>query len=159
VKRSLCNEEEMVALAGSSSCPFGPGRFRPMRGWWEASLKKPFAGTEYLGALPAEPASSLFIKPLGRLEVHDLPASKAPVLTLRSPAGEVLWSRLMLPSRANPDGTVETAGLRDMRLQRWRRRGQEILVYFGCDWDWGGLEGGLIYLDRQGNFKHFGVSR
>lgn len=81
-----------------------------------------------------------------------------PVVLLRSTSGEVQWSRLLLPEKKQPDGTIELAGLRDLRLRRWEQRSTGSVVFFSCDWDWGGKEGGLIELDANDQFKSFSLS-
>jgi hypothetical protein len=53
---------------------------------------------------------------------------------------------------------MEHAGVRQLRLQRIERDNQGYEVFFTCDWDWGGKEGGLIELGSDCEFKSFSVS-
>ena len=53
---------------------------------------------------------------------------------------------------------MERAGVRQLRLERIDRDSQGYRVFFTCDWDWGGKEGGLIDLDREYGFRSFRIS-
>ncbi len=89
------------------------------RQFWERMLHGPFTGTAYSESITTSPASVLAIPARGQLEVHELQSYTNPVVLLRSPAGEIQWSRLFIPEKKRQDGTVEHAGLRELRLQSW----------------------------------------
>ena len=56
------------------------------------------------------------------------------------------------------DGKVKTSWLRDLRLEKLQRRSTNSVVWITCDWERGGKEGGLIYLDTELGFKYFRLS-
>lgn len=128
------------------------------RQFWEHTLDGPFAGTSYSGSITGAPASVLAIPSRGRLEVHELQSYTNPVVLLRSPSGDIQWSRLFIPEKKRQDGTIDHAALRELRLQSWERRGTGSVVFVTCVWDWGGREGGLIELDTDYGFKSFSLS-
>lgn len=121
-------------------------------------LDGPFTGTAYSGSITSSPVSVLAIPSQGQLEVHELESYTNPVVLLRSPSGDIQWSRFFMPEKKREDGTVDHAGLRELRLQRWEQRSTGSVVLVSCDWDWGGREGGLIYLDTNYGFKNFSLS-
>jgi hypothetical protein len=127
------------------------------RAGWERTLLGPYVGLPFADALTNSPVSVLPLVSGGRLEVHEVPAHSAPVLALRSDAGAIHWSRLLQPERRLLDGRVEHAGMRQLRLERIERDRQGYGVFFTCDWDWGGKEGGLIDLDGDYGFKSFRI--
>ena len=125
---------------------------------WERSLSGPFTGVPYTGSITTAPTSALTIPSHGQLEVHELPSHPNPVVLLRSESGDIQWARLFLLEKKRPDGTIEHAGLRELRLRRWQQRSPGSVVFVSCDWDWGGKEGGLIELDADFGFKSFLLS-
>ena len=128
------------------------------RQFWERTLHGPFTGVAYSGSITGTPASILAIPSRGQLEVHDTQTRTNPVVLLRSPTGDVAWSRLFIPEQKQQDGTVAYAGLRELRLRSWERRSTGSVVFVSCDWDWGGREGGLIELDTDYGFRSFSLS-
>jgi hypothetical protein len=128
------------------------------RAGWEASLFGPYGGSPFAGALTNPPTSTLSIPSHGRLEVYELASEIVPVLVFRSQQGDVQWSRLLLPERRLDDGSVKRAGVRQMRLVRLERDSHGFEVLLTCDWDWGGMEGGLLDLDNNYGFKSFRIS-
>lgn len=128
------------------------------RRFWERTLYGPFVGTAYSESITSSPTSVLAIPAHGQLEVHELQSYTNPVVLLRSPVGEVQWSRLFIPEQKRQDGTIDHAGLRELRLQSWEQRSTGSVVFVSCVWDWGGREGGLIFLDTNYGFKSFGLS-
>jgi hypothetical protein len=128
------------------------------RAGWEASLFGPYAGLPFEGEITNSPVSTLSIPTHGRLEVNELSSEMVPVLVFRSQQGDVRWSRLLLPERRLDDGSVIRAGVRQLRLVRLERDRHGFEVFFTCDWDWGGMEGGLIDLDNNYGFKSFRIS-
>jgi hypothetical protein len=128
------------------------------RAGWESSLRGPYFGLPFTGALTNRPTSVLAVRSHGELEVYELASYSAPVLVLRSDAGAVQWSRVLVPERRLDDGRVERAGVREVRLKRLERDKHGREVFFICDWDWGGREGGLIDLDSDYGFKSFRIS-
>lgn len=87
-----------------------------------------------------------------------MPSHTNPVVLLRSPAGDIQWSRLLIPETKRQDGGVDRAALREFRLQSWQERSTGFVVRVSCNWDWGGREGGLIALDTNYGFKSFSLS-
>jgi hypothetical protein len=128
------------------------------RAGWESSLRGPYVGLLFTGDLTNQPASVLPVPPQGKLEVYELASQSAPVLVLRSDAGAIQWSRVLVPEQRLDDGRVERAGVREVRLQRLERDKHGNEVFFTCDWDWGGREGGLIDLDSDYGFRSFRIS-
>jgi hypothetical protein len=128
------------------------------RQFWERTLRGPFTGAAYAGSISGTPASVLAIPSRGQLEVHESQTRTNPVVLLRSPGGAVQWSRLFVPQQTRQDGTVEQAGVRELRLQSWEPRSTGVVVFVECDWDWGGREGGLIVLDGDAGFRSFSLS-
>ena len=125
--------------------------------FWEGTLKGPFTGTAFTGTLPSRPTSSLSLSGDARLEFYEVPEASVPVLVLRH-GSTVQWSRLLLPQRQEPNGTTSTAAIRDARFERRVFTMSGTRVRFTCDWDWGGREGGLVYLANDQSFDHFGIS-
>jgi hypothetical protein len=128
------------------------------RAGWESSLRGPYVGLPFTGVLTNRPASVLAVSSHGKLEVYELASQSAPVLVLRSDAGAIQWSRVLVPEQRLDNGRVERAGVREVRLQRLERDKHGHEVFFTCDWDWGGREGGLIDLDSDYGFKSFRIS-
>ncbi len=64
----------------------------------------------------------------------------------------------MIPEKKRPDGTINHAALRELRLQSWEQRSTGSVVFVYCNWEWGGKEGGLIELDADHGFKSFSLS-
>lgn len=128
------------------------------RAGWERSLMGPYSGREYTGELTNEPVSIISIPLHGRLEVYEPASENAPVLAMRSEAGAIQWSRLLLPERKTGNGQVQQAWVRSLRLEKLdqNRNGCEVLLT--CDWEWGGKERGLIDLDSHFEFKSFRLS-
>jgi len=134
------------------------GLVAPWRGHWERTLYGPFAGAAYSGSITTAPASVLAVPSRGQLEVHEVQGYTNPVVLLRSPTGDIQWSRLFMPEKKRQDGTLHHAGLRELRLRNLEHRGTGSVVFVTCDWDWGGKEGGLIELDTNYKFKSFSLS-
>ena len=125
---------------------------------WEATLRGPFTGVTYAGIITSTPSSVLSVPPHGQLEVHELPGNTNPVVMLRSPNGKVEWARLFLPEKKWDDGKVQTFWLRELRLEKMEQRSTNAVVWISCDWEYGGKEGGLIFLDPEFGFDHFKLS-
>ncbi len=125
---------------------------------WELKLWGPYTGVLYNGSITTSPTSVLTIPSHGQLEVHELQSHTNPVVLLRSESGDIQWSRLFLPEKKLQDGTIEHAGLRELRLLRWEPRSPDSVVFVSCNWDWGGKERGLIELDADYEFKSFSLS-
>lgn len=126
--------------------------------FWERTLDGPFTGTTFTGSITTTPSSVLAIPSHGQLEVHELQPLTNPVVVFRSASGAVQWSRVFVPEKKWPDGTVGHAGMRELRLQGLERRNTNYVVFISCDWDWGGREGGMIELDNDYGFKSFSLS-
>lgn len=118
----------------------------------------PYQGLEFSGDLPPTPESELKLKSGKRLSVYVISDALAPALVLWSEAGEMKWSRLMLPVQRYADGSVKQAWLRDLKLHTVRRTGDGFVVDISCDWETGGKEGGRLYLDQDYGFKDFKLS-
>ena len=138
-----------ASLLGLRSC---------QRAGWERSLMGPYSGFQFAGDITNEPVSTLSIVSHGRLEVYELASQIGPVLVLRSAAGAIQWSRLLVPEQQLDDGRVKQAWVRELRLEKLERDKNSYEVLFSCDWDWGGKEGGLIDLDSDYGFKSFRIS-
>lgn len=117
----------------------------------------PFTGAVFTGALSSQPTSTLPLSGAARLEFYEVPEASVPVLVLRR-GSAVQWSRLLLPQRQEEDGSISTAAIRDARFRRCIFATSGVRVFFTCDWDWGGHEGGLIHLSSDLVFDHFGIS-
>jgi hypothetical protein len=128
------------------------------RAGWESSLYGPYAGLPFTGDLTNSPVSVLAVPSRGELQVYEFASHSNPVLVLRSGTGVVEWSRLLVPEQRFGDGSVERAGVSELRLKRLQRDKDGHEVFFTCDWDWGGREGGLIDLDSVYGFKSFRIS-
>lgn len=144
----------LIAMLGASIL----GIRSCQRAGWEATLRGPYVGMGFTGDLTNPPVSVLLIPPNRKLEVYEFTSQTAPVLVLRSETGAVQWSRLLVPEQRFNDGQVRRAGVRELRLQKLERDRNGHEVFFSCDWDWGGREGGLIDLDGQYAFKSFRIS-
>lgn len=145
----------VVLLALLVGCIAG-GRLLAFR-VWEAAMFGPYTGTPFAGSLEGEASSLLELGEGAVLELHPVPGRKVPVLALRR-AGRVEWTRVLQPERTLAGGQTETTGIREAELVRrvFTRSGTRVL--FNCDWDWGGREGGLIYLKPDQSFDHFSIS-
>jgi hypothetical protein len=126
--------------------------------FWERTLDGPFLGATFTGSMTNAPASVLAVPLHGQLEVHELKSMTNPVVVLRSADGTVRWSRVLIPEKKRTDGTLDRAGLRQLRLQSLERRNTNYVVLITCDWDWGGKEGGMIELDNNCGFNSFSLS-
>lgn len=144
-----CLASLVAAFFGLRSC---------QRQVWERTLYGPYTGAAYSGSITTAPVSVLAIPARGQLEVHEIPAYTNSLVLLRSPAGAIQWSRLLVPEKRQTDGTMYRASLRELRLHNWERRGTVSVVFITCVWDWGGREGGLIELDKDYEFRSFKVS-
>ena len=118
--------------------------------------------TGHAGPRPAVPGS-----PCGLSSTLSLPRGLGTQLhrSVSTPVSVPLWSYCLprfSPSRVvSPSGvcgTVEHAGLRELRLRSWERRSTGSVVFVSCDWDWVGREGGLIEFDADYGFKSFSLS-
>ena len=154
VKTTLIIALALVALLAASVF----GLRSCQRAGWESSLRGPYVGLPVTGDLTNSPVSVLAVPAHGELQVYELASHTNPVLVLRSATGAVQWSRLLVPEQRLGDGPLERAGVRELRLKRLEcdKNGHEI--FFTCDWDWGGREGGLINLDSEYGFKSFRIS-
>ncbi|MSU27452.1 MAG: hypothetical protein EXS27_06005 [Pedosphaera sp.] len=139
----------VACVLGMQSC---------QRKGWEAMLRGPFHGDPYDGAITNAAVSWLHVSPAGRLEIHEFAGLTAPVLVLRSEDGSVRWSRLLLPERKHDNGTVERAGVRDLKLREWEKRETGYCIRMTCDLDLGGPEAGLIDLNNDFGFESFRIS-
>jgi hypothetical protein len=128
------------------------------RHFWMHTLDGPFTGIPYSGSITSSPVSVLVIPSHGQLEVYELQSYTNPVVLLRSPGGDIQWSRLFIPEKKRQDGTVDHAALRELRLQSLEHRDTGSVVFVNCVWDWGGREAGLIALDTNYGFKSFSLS-
>jgi len=117
----------------------------------------PYAGGAYAPPIQTQPVSVLVVLGIGQLEVHEPPAEIVPVLALRASDGTVRWAQLLRPGRRNEDGSVSTAFIRDVRLRRIQRTSGGYRVRLSCFWEWGGHEGGLIYLNPDYTFRDFAL--
>ncbi len=127
------------------------------RAGWESSLRGPYSGIPFTGDFTNRAVSVLPIRSRGALEIHEVPSQANPVLVLRSEAGAVQWSRLLTPEQQFDGRQVERAGIREVQLKSLERNRHGHQVFFTCDWDWGGREGGLIDLDSEYGFKSFRI--
>ncbi len=118
----------------------------------------PFVGAEYSGDLPARPTSKLELRSGTRLEVYELPAQSVPVLVLRTAGGKERWKRLMKPIKRYANGSTKEAWLRELELHDFKKTGDGVVVSIACNWEFGGREGGRLYLDEQLNFREFKLS-
>lgn len=125
---------------------------------WEASLMGPYDGVPFTETTSSRPVSTLFVHGYGQLEVHEISDQTVPLLLLRAPDGGVRWQRLLQPERRYKDGSASTAFLRELRLHRIQRDPVGYRVQLSCDWEWGGREGGLIYLNPDFSFRGFALS-
>lgn len=128
------------------------------RAGWERLLLGPFSGLEFTGDVTNKPVSTLSIPSHGRLEVYELASQIGPVLVLRSENGALQWSRLLVPELKMDDGKVKYDAVRELRLHKLERDKNGYEILFVCVWDWGGKEGGLINLNRDGEFNSFRLS-
>ena len=87
--------------------------------FWERTLDGPFIGSIYNGSITGSPASVLIIPSSGQLEVHQLQSHTNPVVLLRSPTGDIKWSRLFMPEKKFAD---------DVSLDIKKRRLSEIIA-------------------------------
>lgn len=142
-----------VALLAIDIVAFRDATFR----FWEGSLIGPFAGKPYSGTLPSQPTSTLRLSNNDRLEFCEVSGASVPVLALRRD-DIVQWSQLLLPQRPMPDGSIATAAIRNARFDYRIFTLSGTRARFTCDWDWGGREGGLVYLTSDRSFDHFGIS-
>lgn len=154
MKRTLIIAVTLVALLAASLL----GIRSCQRAGWESSLRGPYVGLPFTGDLTNPPVSVLAVQSRGEIQVYELASHTNPVLVLRSGAGAVHWSRLLVPEQRLDNGRVERAAVREVRLRKLERATHGHQVFFTCDWDWGGREGGLIDLDSEYGFKSFRIS-
>jgi hypothetical protein len=121
-------------------------------------LHGPFEGAVYTGTLSTQPVSVLPVRGIGQLEVHEPPGENVPALVLRASDGNLRWARLLRPERREDDGSVTAYFVRDLRLRHIRRSPEGHRVRVSCFWEWGGQEGGLIYLHPDYSFRAFALS-
>jgi hypothetical protein len=130
---------------------------RPFLGFWEKTLRR-FPGEAYAGELVAPPASQLILRDGLRMEA--VPERKADtyVIVLREDDA-VKWRRLLLAEHRAPNAaTPELLWIRDLHLLSAQRRSDGWAVRFSCDWEWGGKEQGLIFLNPDYSFREVGIS-
>lgn len=117
----------------------------------------PYEGAPFFASVSTQPASVLPVNNVGQLEVHELPDQNVPVLLLRAFDGTIRWARLLQPERRNEDGSVVTAQVRELRLHSIKPDSAGHRVRLHCNWEWGGLEGGLIFLNPDFTFRAFAL--
>ncbi|MGV3533052.1 MAG: hypothetical protein ACO1QR_11835 [Chthoniobacteraceae bacterium] len=126
--------------------------------FWETTLWGPYTGTAYTQPIRTKPASILPVPGVGQLEVHEVEGETVPVLALRTSDQKIQWAQLLRPERRSDDGTLTTAFIRDLRLRKIQRDSNGYRVSLTCFWEWGGREGGLIFLNPDHSFRAISLS-
>lgn len=123
---------------------------------WEPHLLGPYMGEKYGGRLTGAPSSTIAVKDKSA-ELYKTLDSRGPVLALRGRDGAVMWSYVLVPSDV-VDGETNTWRINDIRFRRVKRTGSGSKLYVSCDWDHGGVEMGVVYLDANLSFKGISIS-
>lgn len=126
--------------------------------FWEGTLWGPYSGAPVGEPVSTQPVSKLALPGGGWLEVHEKPGAENPILLMRRSDGSVRWARWFRPERKDKEGRASHAWVRDLRLHTHERRGGGHVVRLTCDWEWGGIEGGLLHLDADYEFVSFSLS-
>lgn len=124
---------------------------------WEATLVGPFYGSNYVGQLEGLPVSLLNLQNGIILQIYRVPNCNDPILNLRSALGSNIWSRLLIPEDVASDYSKRHGQIMDIKLIRIYQHKAGYKVYMTCNWNWGGKEAGLIYLDHNFSFQSFSL--
>jgi len=127
------------------------------RKYWEATLQGPFYGREYYGELVGEPTSCIDLFGGRKLCIYHGVYCGDPVLTLQDASGSNLWARLLIPETSAPDGTVRRGRVNHVKLRGVHSDNAGLKVFISCDWDWGGNEAGIIYINPDYSFQNFAL--
>ena len=121
----------------------------------------PYVGETYTGELQLLPVSSLEL-PGVNLEVHQVPGLENAILVCRSVSGHILSQTALIPTRTDENSQTIPPSISEMELvsvyHPIRLTNETVCVYVHCDWEWGGREGGLLFLDENFNFKELWLS-
>jgi len=128
------------------------------QGFWESSLMGPYLGLPYMGHLPDNATSTLDIPKKGIISIYEIEEFDNPVLLIQTLDGKIISRTLLIPQRTNQEGVVGSTYLREMSLNKLSCHIRGYKVYFICDWGWGGIEKGLLYLNRDLSFKEMCIS-
>ena len=126
--------------------------------FWEATLWGPYTGTAHTQPIRTQPASILPVSGVGQLEVHEVTGETVPVLAMRGSDRRIVWAQLLRPERRDKEGVITTAFIRDLRLRKIQPDPNGYRVRLTCFWEWGGREGGLIFLNPDHSFRAFALS-
>ena len=118
----------------------------------------PYEGADYELPVNSTLTSTSKIKNIGSLGVYEIPDVDAPVLALRDLKDKISWAILLQPTKESEDGTITTAYLRNLKILDSTYRGDSHTIEISCDWEWGGKERGLIYLNDDYTFRNFALS-
>jgi hypothetical protein len=122
--------------------------------FWEAALRGPYEGAVYLKIPVQTPLSELKLRSGATLKVSREAGEKDLVLALVDVHGVLQWTRLLVA--IEPSGDRFSIG--QIQMRGWSENRAHIKVRISVNWSGGGIEGGVIYLNRDETFSHFALS-
>jgi len=151
VRKTVC-WVSLVALLLLVAVLFARNR---MSGLWERYLLGPYMGEPYKELLSGSPNSEIRLRD-NLLQQYKTTDSRGPVLALRRSDGKLLWSFLLEPSE-NVQGKRVTWHINSITFKEVKFSKSEAKVYISCDWNHGGIENGIIYIDEYLAFKGIAI--
>ena len=129
--------------------------FRAGERYWERTLSGPFSGEPYVGRIATAPSNSLALSKNYVLDVHWEPGISNPIVRLRNADGMFPWAHVLAPhfeEQKTPQVRISELTLREVKTST---DGFKVMV--SCDWNAGGKEGGIIYLNKDYTFRSFAL--
>jgi len=125
---------------------------------WEKSLIGPFIGQKFIGRVEGLPSSSLQIEKNNVLQVFWDKTTTDPILCFYANASSNAWYQRLVIKEVLPNGQTNIGKFKTLELMDYHRTSDGYKVEIRCNWDWGGNEAGLIYLNRDYSFRSFALS-
>jgi len=122
----------------------------------EGNMRGPYYGTPCITNRFDPKADSIRLGQKHILELHQADTNENPNLILRDiETGGVKWCQTLAPIQSHDDGTSKAYRIYWMKFRRIVKEDSLTIIHVYCDWENGGKEAGIIYLDKQGSFQHF----
>jgi hypothetical protein len=147
IRHCLCSAAVAIAcIAFLSACG---------ERYWERTLSGPFTGDPYEGRISTPPSNSLALSKSSVLDVHWEPGISNPIIRLRNADGTFAWARLLAPRFEGQHR--EDVRISELTLRNVKPSEDGFKVRVSCDWNAGGKEGGIIYLNKDYTFRSFAL--